>query len=189
MSFLVGNWRGVGRVLSVTEHLKPVFYYIEELTISRQGGAQLLWLHRQTWKCESEEAAQRGEKGNPLNVESGVIKVSPADQKSVEASFIHPFSVTEVSLGELGLCGADQDEHKGKEVNPETATRLSLSSTQEAESFRRGPFAKGKVTQEFHRVYEVCEGDKDKIRYLFKLKSDSMEAAWDHLACELERVE
>lgn len=122
-----------------------------------------------------------------------MIKVN-GDSGRVEASFIHPFSVTEVALGEVAPSSEDKSARlklrlsavlEGKEPSEK------LNSDQTHGVLRRGPFAKGKSAQEFHRLYKVEEIEGvEKLSYTFRLKSEGMESgALDHLICELEKIE
>eukprot|EP00929_Paragymnodinium_shiwhaense_P083461 TRINITY_DN44491_c0_g1_i1.p1 TRINITY_DN44491_c0_g1~~TRINITY_DN44491_c0_g1_i1.p1 ORF type:complete len:221 (+),score=31.02 TRINITY_DN44491_c0_g1_i1:54-665(+) len=188
--FLLGRWRGVGKVYSTSERLKPVVHYLEELEVSQQGKAQHYWFHHQTWKYDPEDKDRK--KMVPLHVESGCVKLlppaspqSPAEEAArcellfgkgctdttrVEGTFIHPFSVTEVSTGLLD----------------DANTCLSMSATADKGSFVRGPAAGGKLTKQLVRVWTLT--GEGKVVFKAGLQSESMPEVWEHLECELESV-
>ncbi|CAD7944415.1 unnamed protein product [Amoebophrya sp. A25] len=212
--FILGRWRGVGKVYSVTERGVAKIHYCEEMEVRREGKAQAYWHHRQTWKTapDAQDFAS-AEKIVPLHVESGVIKILPVqgttlsvdatqaqEEQSapaapavlpVEGIFIHPFSVSEVARGTVTSTSSSsspsglEDGQDGQEQGPRPYLRLEA---READgSFHRGPGAGGKATEVYIREYELLADGK--LLYKCALKSNTMPEPWEHLECLLQRVD
>ena len=123
---IIGKFKGVGTVLDSGLQYKECLAF----SLFKSKPLWVVQLSSQTWTNDDTET--------PLHAESGILKISNSSSDNnlpVEASFVHPFSLTEFEYGYYNILD----------------NKLDL----EIEDLQRGKSAKGKLTSAYKRTYWI----------------------------------
>ncbi|CAJ1414409.1 unnamed protein product [Effrenium voratum] len=158
--FLVGTWKGRGRVLPKgPEYLETSTFLLLRTEPAIVVNWQQFTKHAETLK--------------PMHAENGFLKILPkpseGDVRQAELMLSHPFSVNEYyKTGHFDFA----------------ANRFECLADSE-DCFQRGPSASGKAATGSRRIYRLEEG---KLVYDMFLRTEGEEFV-HHLHCEMEKVE